>query len=46
MPDLPPLNLVAIGDRLPPGAPAAMLSNSFGFAGSNAVLVLGRGGAA
>jgi 3-oxoacyl-[acyl-carrier-protein] synthase-1 len=46
MPDLPALNLVRIGDRLPPGAPAAMLSNSFAFAGSNAVLVLGRGGAA
>jgi 3-oxoacyl-[acyl-carrier-protein] synthase-1 len=46
MPDLPPLNLVAIGDRMPPGAPAAMLSNSFAFAGSNAVLVLGRGWAA
>jgi 3-oxoacyl-[acyl-carrier-protein] synthase-1 len=46
MPDLPPLNLVRIGDRLPPGAPAAMLSSSFAFAGSNAALVLGRGGAA
>ncbi len=46
MPDLPPLHLVAIGDRLPPGTPAAMLSSSFAFAGSNAVLVLGRGGTA
>jgi 3-oxoacyl-[acyl-carrier-protein] synthase-1 len=43
MPDLPPLNLVAIGDRLPPGNRMAMLSNSFAFAGSNATLVLGRG---
>jgi 3-oxoacyl-[acyl-carrier-protein] synthase-1 len=41
MPDLPRLNLVAIGNRLPRSAPAAMLSNSFGFGGSNAALVLG-----
>jgi 3-oxoacyl-[acyl-carrier-protein] synthase-1 len=46
MPDLPSLNLVAIGDRLPAGASAAMLSSSFAFAGSNAALVLGRGRAA
>ena len=46
MPDLPPLNLVAIGNRLPPGERVAMLSNSFAFAGSNATLVLGRGWAA
>jgi len=43
MPDLPSLRLVAIGERLPRDAPAAMLSNSFAFAGSNAALVLGRG---
>jgi 3-oxoacyl-[acyl-carrier-protein] synthase-1 len=46
MPDLPSLNLVTIGDRLPHGASAAMLSSSFAFAGSNAALVLGRGRAA
>ncbi|WP_254073556.1 beta-ketoacyl-ACP synthase [Acidisphaera sp. S103] len=43
MPDLPTLNLVAIGDRLPPGGRMAVLSNSFAFAGSNATLVLGQG---
>jgi 3-oxoacyl-[acyl-carrier-protein] synthase I len=42
MPELPALNLVAIGDRMPSGQPAAMVSNSFAFAGSNATLVLGR----
>jgi 3-oxoacyl-[acyl-carrier-protein] synthase-1 len=45
MPDMPPLNLVAIGDRLPADEPPAMLSNSFGFGGSNATLILGRAGA-
>jgi 3-oxoacyl-[acyl-carrier-protein] synthase-1 len=43
MPDLPSLNLVAIGNRMAPGERAAMASNSFAFAGSNATLVLGRG---
>ncbi len=43
MPDLPPLHLVSIGERLPQGAPLAMLSNSFAFAGSNVALILGRG---
>ena len=43
MPDAPPLHLVAIGETLPPGERLAMLSNSFGFGGSNAVLALGRG---
>jgi 3-oxoacyl-[acyl-carrier-protein] synthase I len=43
MPDAPPLRLVAIGERLPPSERLAMVSNSFGFGGSNAVLVLGRG---
>jgi 3-oxoacyl-[acyl-carrier-protein] synthase I len=46
MPDLPSLNFVAVGDRMPSSTQAAMLSNSFAFAGSNAVLVLGRGWAA
>jgi 3-oxoacyl-[acyl-carrier-protein] synthase I len=41
-----PLNLVAIGDRLQQGRQAAMLTNSFAFAGSNAALVLGRSWAA
>jgi 3-oxoacyl-[acyl-carrier-protein] synthase-1 len=43
MRNLPVLNLVTAGDRLPWRERAAMLSNSFGFAGSNAALVLGRG---
>jgi 3-oxoacyl-[acyl-carrier-protein] synthase-1 len=43
MPDVPPLNLVAIGDRIRFGEESALLSNSFAFAGSNASLVLGRG---
>lgn len=43
MPDAPALRFVAPGDRLPSGERIAMLSNSFGFGGSNAVLVLGRG---
>jgi 3-oxoacyl-[acyl-carrier-protein] synthase-1 len=42
MPDLPALNLVAIGDRVAVGERVAMVSNSFAFAGSNATLVLGR----
>ena len=43
MPDVPPLNLVAIGDRIRFGEESALLINSFAFAGSNASLVLGRG---
>jgi 3-oxoacyl-[acyl-carrier-protein] synthase-1 len=43
MPDMPKLALVAIGDRMPSRDRVAMVSNSFGFAGSNATLVLGRG---
>jgi 3-oxoacyl-[acyl-carrier-protein] synthase-1 len=43
MPDVPPLNLVAIGGCMPRGDRLAMVSNSFAFAGSNATLVLGRG---
>ena len=42
-PDLPGLQLVRPGDRLAPGS--AALSNTFGFAGSNVALVLGRAGA-
>lgn len=41
-PALPPLNLVAPGTPLPTQARLAMLSNSFGFGGSNLSLVLGR----
>jgi 3-oxoacyl-[acyl-carrier-protein] synthase-1 len=39
-PALPALNLVPTGARIPRGR--AMLSNSFGFGGSNAALILGR----
>ena len=39
-PALPPLHLVRRGERLAPGR--AMLSNTFGFAGSNVSVVLGR----
>ena len=39
-PDLPGLHLARPGDRLAPGA--AVLNNTFGFAGSNVALVLGR----
>jgi 3-oxoacyl-[acyl-carrier-protein] synthase-1 len=42
-PDLPRLDLVAAGDALDPAGPMAMLSSSFAFGGSNAVLALGRG---
>lgn len=41
-PDLPALALVAPGTSLGEGAPRAMLSNSFGFGGSNVSLILGR----
>jgi 3-oxoacyl-[acyl-carrier-protein] synthase I len=43
MRDAPALHLVAPGERLAPVGRMAMLSNSFGFGGSNAALVLGRG---
>jgi 3-oxoacyl-[acyl-carrier-protein] synthase-1 len=42
-PALPPLNLIGPGTRLPDRERLAMLSNSFGFGGSNVALVLGRG---
>jgi 3-oxoacyl-[acyl-carrier-protein] synthase-1 len=42
-PDLPQLDLVAAGHALDPAGPMAMLSSSFAFGGSNAVLALGRG---
>jgi 3-oxoacyl-[acyl-carrier-protein] synthase-1 len=42
-PNIPPLDLVGRGHRLPPGRRNAMLSNSFAFGGSNASLILGRG---
>jgi len=41
-PNLPVLNFVAMGTPLPEGKQLAMLSNSFGFGGSNASLILGR----
>lgn len=41
-PLLPPLNLIGVGHPLPAGGRLAMLSNSFGFGGSNVALVLGR----
>ncbi|WP_448207153.1 beta-ketoacyl-[acyl-carrier-protein] synthase family protein [Azospirillum sp. sgz302134] len=44
-PAIPPLALTAPGDALPdPRGPAAMLSSSFAFGGSNVALVFGRGG--
>jgi 3-oxoacyl-[acyl-carrier-protein] synthase-1 len=44
MPDpaLPALNLMPIGSRIPPRERLAMLSNSFGFGGSNAALIFER----
>ncbi len=43
-PALPRLELVGTGVRLrDPGAPAAMISNSFAFGGSNLALLFGRG---
>ena len=41
-PALPALNFVHAGTRLPQDKPLAMLSNSFGFGGSNASLIFGR----
>ena len=41
-PTLPTLNFVTAGTRLPQDKPLAMLSNSFGFGGSNATLIFGR----
>lgn len=41
-PDLPALAFVAPGTRAPTGRPLAMLSNAFGFGGSNASLIFGR----
>jgi 3-oxoacyl-[acyl-carrier-protein] synthase-1 len=44
-PAMPPLNLIATGTRLPePRHNLAMLSNTFGFGGSNVALVIGRAG--
>ncbi|CCC97291.1 3-oxoacyl-[acyl-carrier-protein] synthase-1 [Azospirillum brasilense] len=45
-PEIPPLNLIGPGATFSgglPAGPAAMLSNSFAFGGSNVALVLGRG---
>jgi len=41
-PLLPPLAFVVPGTSLPQQTPLAMLSNSFGFGGSNASLIFGR----
>lgn len=42
-PALPALNLVAPGARFARGDQTAMLSNTFGFGGSNTALILGAG---
>lgn len=42
-PALPPLNLIGPGTPLPDHERLAMLSNSFGFGGSNVAMILGRG---
>ncbi|MGH6881580.1 beta-ketoacyl-[acyl-carrier-protein] synthase family protein [Hypericibacter sp.] len=42
-PALPTLNLVGRGTTFPPSPQTAMLSNSFGFGGSNMALILGSG---
>jgi 3-oxoacyl-[acyl-carrier-protein] synthase-1 len=39
--DLPPLALVKPGTRIEAGPPAAVMSSSFGFGGSNCALVIG-----
>lgn len=41
-PALPALNLIAAGTPIPRRERVAMLSNSFGFGGSNVALILGR----
>ncbi len=41
-PALPPLTFVSPQTPLPQNKPLAMLSNSFGFGGSNATLIFGR----
>jgi 3-oxoacyl-[acyl-carrier-protein] synthase-1 len=41
-PALPPLHFVQTGDRFSRGARTAMLSNTFGFGGSNTALILGH----
>ncbi len=41
-PALPRLNLIDTATRLPTGRRLAMLSNSFGFGGSNVALILGQ----
>lgn len=43
-PDLPPLNLIAPQSVIPSRGELAMLSNSFGFGGSNLSLILGKAG--
>jgi 3-oxoacyl-[acyl-carrier-protein] synthase-1 len=40
-PELPILSLVGEGSRVDAGIPAALMSNSFGFGGSNCSLVIG-----
>ncbi len=42
-PTLPSLNFTSVGKKLPTQKRLAMLSNSFGFGGSNVSLILGRG---
>jgi 3-oxoacyl-[acyl-carrier-protein] synthase-1 len=42
-PEVAPLRLVQPGESVAAGAPAALLSNSFGFGGSNCALVLREG---
>ena len=41
-PAIPRLNLIDVGTRMPNSDQVAMLSNTFGFGGSNAALVIGR----
>ena len=40
-PELPPISLVADGGQIDPEGPAALMSNSFGFGGSNCTLIIG-----
>jgi 3-oxoacyl-[acyl-carrier-protein] synthase-1 len=42
-PEIPALNLVPLGTRIPLGETCTMLSNSFAFGGSNVAVLLGRG---